>query len=124
MDLPSLLQEASRAGYSTFVLPRKSIRDRRSFFEAVRDTLPLDPPVVGSRSWDALSDSLWEGLRTYPSERIVILWPDADRMAESDPDDFEIAVNLLADITSTLGSPTLTSGDPKEIVVLIERAST
>ncbi len=121
MDVPSLLQDASRAGYSTFVLPPERIVDRRSFFEAVRDTLPLDPPLGGFRSWDALSDSLWEGLRMHPSERIVILWPDADRMAASAAADFESAVSVLTDVASTLADSSATLGTRKDVAILIEQ---
>src|SRR3974390_1849909 len=67
-------RQAEQAGYTVFVLPDKGIADRTSFFEAVRTTFPLDPPIVSSRSWDALSDSLWEGLYMHPARRIAILW--------------------------------------------------
>lgn len=38
------------------------IKSKDDFFEAVRAVLPLDPPLVLNKVWDALSDSIWEGL--------------------------------------------------------------
>src|SRR5208282_6398864 len=67
LDAEATRRQAEQSGYTTFMLPEKGIVDRVSFFEAVRTTLPLDPPLVGSRSWDALSDSLWEGLYSHPA---------------------------------------------------------
>jgi hypothetical protein len=45
------------------------------FFEAMKALLPLDPPLVGNRSWDALSDSLWSGLDQLAADNIAIVWP-------------------------------------------------
>jgi hypothetical protein len=113
-------REAERAGYTTFVLPETGICDRASFFEAVRATFPLDPPLIGSRSWDALSDSLWEGLYRHTARRIAILWPKARSMAGSAPADFETAVNVLADVANSLADQRATNDNPKEIAILVE----
>jgi len=120
LDAEVTRRQAEEAGYWTFVLPDKGIVDRASFFDAVRATFPLDPPLSGSRSWDALSDSLWEGLYTLAARRIAILWPNTRVMAHSASDDFEIAVNVLADVASSLADPGPTLHTPKEVAVIVE----
>lgn len=111
---------AEQAGYTTFVLPTEGIVDRASFFDAVRTTFPLDPPLLGSHSWDAMSDSLWEGLYTHEARRIAILWPNARVLADSAPSDFEMALNVLTDVASLLADPRATVDKPKEVTVLVE----
>ena len=101
------------------MLPETGIIDRASFFDAIRATFPLYPPVLGSRSWDALSDSLWEGLHAHPARRIVILWRRTRVMSYSASGDFEIALNVLEDVASSLADPEATLNNPKEVAVLV-----
>lgn len=120
LDVEATRREANHAGYTTFVLPAEDIVDRVSFFNAVRATLPLDPPLMGTRSWDAMSDSLWEGLYGLPDQRIAILWPNARAMASAASPDFEMALNVLTDVATSLANPHATRGKPKELTVIIE----
>lgn len=120
LDVEAARSQAQQAGFTTFVLPAKGIVDRASFFDAVRATFPLDPPLVGSRSWDALSDSLWEGLYTHSARRIAILWPNTRAMASFASSDFEAALNVLADVANLLADPRATRDNPKEVAVLVE----
>jgi len=119
-DPQATRREAERVGYTTFVLPERGIVDRASFFEAVRATLPLDPPVVGSSSWEALSDSLWEGLFCHSAQRIAILWLGTQTMATSAPKDLETALDVLADVANLLADPEATVNTPKEIAGVVE----
>lgn len=120
LDIEATRREAEQTGFTTFVLPAMGIVDRASFFDAVRATFPLDPPLVGCRSWDALSDSLWEGLYTHAARRIAILWQGTRAMATSASSDFETALNVLADVASLLADPQATRGITKEVAVLVE----
>ncbi|MGH9883567.1 MAG: barstar family protein [Pyrinomonadaceae bacterium] len=70
------------------------------------------------KSWDALSDSLWEGLWALSADRILIIWPHSDRMFDS-PEDFEMAVNVVQDVVTTLADPDAANGRPNEVNVLI-----
>lgn len=115
-------RQAERAGYAIFVLPSEGISDRASLFDAVRATFPLDPPLIGSRSWDALSDSLWEGLHEHHARRILILWPSTRAIATAASADFEMALNVLEDVASSLADPRATRDSPKEVAVLVEYA--
>jgi hypothetical protein len=120
LNVEEIRRHAERAGFFTFVLPASGISDRASFNDAVRATFPLDPPLVGSRSWEALSDSLWQGLFTHDARRIAILWPNAQAMASSASSDFDVVLNVLADIVSSLADPRMTRNRPKEVTVMVE----
>ena len=120
IDAEATRHQAEEAGYTVFVLPEKGIVDRASFFDAVRATFPLDPPVVTCRSWDALSDSLWEGLHTHAAQRIAILWLGTRLMARLAPTDFEIAMEVLTHVANGLADKRATCNKPKEVAVLVE----
>jgi len=119
LDVEATRQKMEQGG-SSFVLPAQRIVDRASFFEAVRATVPLDPPVVSSGSWDALADSLWEGLYTHPARRTAIIWSNARAMEGFAPVDFETALDVLADVASLLADCQATRNEPKEVMILVE----
>jgi hypothetical protein len=120
VDAEALRREAERAGYTTLVLPERGIVDKATFFEAVRRTLPQDPPLGIYNNWDGLSDSLCGGLYEHPARRIAILWLGTGSMATLASRDFEFAVDMLAGIAYTLSKPEATVGNPKEVAVLVE----
>jgi hypothetical protein len=120
VDADAIRRDAERAGYTTLMLPEQGIVDKASFFEAVRKTLPLDPPLGIYNVWDALSDSLNEGLYSLPDPRIAILWLGTRSMETSAPADFENAVNALARAANSLLDPRFTCGNPKEVAVFVE----
>lgn len=80
----------------------------------------MDPPLLGSGSWDALSDSLWGGLYTAPAQKIVILWPDTGNMASFAPAEFATALAVLTDVAALLSDPDVTRGITKELAVVVE----
>jgi hypothetical protein len=84
----------------------EGIATRAQFFAAVIDTFPLDPPLAEERQvWDALADSLFQGLLESAENHITIIWP-APAMA--DGDDFQTASALLDDLVRELhGSKTV-----------------
>jgi hypothetical protein len=120
IDVEATLRQTELEGYATFLLPGSGIVDRASFFDAAREVFPLEPPLLGSHSWDALSDSLWEGLYAHPARRIAILWPHTRAMEVSALSDFETALSLLADVASSLADPRATSDSSKEVTILVE----
>ncbi|WP_327191389.1 barstar family protein [Streptomyces xinghaiensis] len=91
----------------------------KAFFDAARRTLPLDPPLAGSRSWDALADSLWEGIHALERDRVVLLWPDAASFAEASPEEFRTAVNVLTDVAELLSDDKATTRRPTDLCVYI-----
>ncbi len=112
-------EAARRAGAPSYVLPR-GVVDRASFFDAVRATLPLDPPLQGGASWDALADSLWEGLHQAGARRVWISWPGADAMAQVASDDFALAIRVMASVIEQLGDATATNGRPTAVTFIVE----
>jgi hypothetical protein len=117
-DVEAGARELTDRGCRVFVLPA-GIKDKRAFFDGVRQVLPLDPPVVGQHSWDALSDSLWSGLDGVDGSDIAIIWPGAAEMATTDPDDFEIAKSILSDLTESLADHEATVENVKQVVVVL-----
>jgi hypothetical protein len=100
LDIEAFKQAAEQDGWHVFVLP-DSIESRDGFFDAVRARLPLDPPLLSHRSWDALADSLWEGIDATTAERIVIVWPSSTKLCVHASSDYETAVSILADLAAS-----------------------
>ena len=119
LDIQSMRHQAEQMGYTVFVLPEKDIKDRTSFFDAVRTTFPLDPPLLGSRSWDALSDSLWEGLRKHNNHKIVVIWKNTQQMSEEAFPELTIALKVLEDIAILLSDEAATCGRNKHVEVYV-----
>lgn len=117
-------RQASRAGHTVFVLPAEGVDGREPFFCAVRAALPLDPPLAGSGSWDAMSDSLWQGLHALPCSHIAILWPNASSMAAMAPADFDLALCVLGDVADQLADPRVCGAHHrvKRLSVVVESA--
>ncbi|MFJ7955733.1 hypothetical protein ACIQ62_05490 [Streptomyces sp. NPDC096319] len=94
------------------------------FFGAVRETLPLDPPLGTFRMvGDALSDSVWGGLHELKSPRVVIVWPDARPVAGAEGD-FRIALDILRGVAESLAEARYTSGRPTQVSVYVAPAPT
>ncbi len=118
-DIPLICEQAAREGVPVFTLSTAGRTDKDSFFEAVRRTLPLDPPLrSGSQVWDALSDSLWGGLDDLEASRVVIVWPDA-RLRRSTRGDAGIALDILRDVAETLADVRYTAGRPTQVAVYV-----
>jgi len=119
LDVAETIRAATRDGYLVYVLPKDGVVDRESFFDAVRECLPLAPPLVGSHSWDALSDSVWGGIDALDASGIVIVWQNSGLIRRTSPQEYETALEVLADLSESLADPVLTSGRPKHVSVLI-----
>jgi hypothetical protein len=112
-------EKARNAGQLVYTLPDSGVDGREGFFLAVRKQLPLDPPIIGTRSWDALSDSLSAGLGELEHDRLVIIWPNSAAMAKADPSEYEIAIAVLRHVVETLGNPAFTRNRPKQVTVYL-----
>ncbi|SRR6266496_3603997 len=115
----NLARDAKSFGTRVFALP-SGVHDKKSLFLAVRQALPLDPPLTGDRdNWDALEDSLWSGLHSVREPNILIVWLDASEMFRASPKDFETAAAILEDIAITLDDPKVTNGPVKKVAVVL-----
>ncbi|MEU2237105.1 barstar family protein [Streptomyces vietnamensis] len=120
-DIPGILDEAARQGVPVFTLSTAGRTDKEAFFGAVRETLPLDPPLGPLDVWDALSDSVWGGLHALETPRVVVVWPDARPVVGAEGD-FWIALSILRDELATLAEDRYTSGRPTQVSVYIAPA--
>ena len=114
-----IVNAARGADLAVFVILTGGRAGREAFFDMVRAALPLDPPLQSSRSWDALSDSLWVGLLRLDSNRIVIAWPDAAGFKEASPTEYETALAVLGDVVESIGDSVFTCGRPKMVSVYV-----
>jgi Barstar (barnase inhibitor) len=117
-DIETGVRELVNRGDRVFLLP-SGIKDRRAFFEGIRKSLPLDPPIVSNYSWDALADSLWGGLDSVDASGIAIIWPGSAEMAEAQPEDFEIAKSILLDLTESMADAEAAVGSVKQVLVVL-----
>ncbi|MFC9399274.1 barstar family protein [Streptomyces sp. NPDC057027] len=121
-DIAGILDEAARQGVPVFTLSTAGRTDKEAFFEAVREALPLDPPLGTFRMvWDGLSDSVWGGLHGLESPRVVIVWPDARPVAGAEGD-FWIALSILRDVAESLAEVRYTGGRPTQVSVYVAPA--
>ena len=118
LEAERIVFECEQKGWRIFRLPANII-SKDEFFEGIRRTLPLDPPLQSNRSWDALADSLWAGLHSLEESRIVMVWSDAFEMQVHSPKDFVIAENILSELPPSLADTKLTVGAPKQLLVLL-----
>jgi hypothetical protein len=116
-DPAALATELLNAGWTVFRLSGL-IEDTPSFFRAIRENLPLNPPVQ-SENWDALSDSLWEGLHVFDADKVAVIWPRSDGMRDHDPAGFHTAVEVLMDIATSLADPQASSARTKPLLVVL-----
>lgn len=117
-DLAAIVAAAG-SGVAFFELSTTGRSGRKAFFDAVRDACPLDPPLRSERSWDALEDSLWEGLFQLPHRRVVISWLDAGEYERVSQRDHAIAVRVLGHVADSLADEAATTGQMKDVDVYL-----
>ncbi|WP_174970177.1 barstar family protein [Burkholderia lata] len=111
-----IAEECSYGDWLVIFLPIE-IASENQFYDAIRSTCPLDPPLYSNRSWDALADSMWSGLDELEQEKIVIFWPNSDRMKAAEPEAFAIATDILTDLCTSLTDPNVTASGTKTPLV-------
>ncbi|MFJ2186326.1 barstar family protein [Streptomyces anulatus] len=114
-----ILGTAERQSIPTLTMSTEGRVGKQAFFASVRRSLPLDPPLEGSRSWDALSDSLWEGLHTMQVPHLILVWIDAGTAEPQDEQDFQLALWVLRDLTGSLSDADATNGEPTQLSVYV-----
>lgn len=72
--------------------------------------LPLDPALSGMVHWDALEDSLFEGLVELNSTQIAIVWRDPDNFSAGDKWSYGQAMDVFGRVAGALAIPRLTGG--------------
>lgn len=92
---------------------------REVFFDAVTSRVPMNPPLLGKTNLDAFSDSLWNGLHSLESEKLIIIWSNGTKFRGISPEEFDIAFDTLLDVSNSLSDPVLTIGFRKDVCVYI-----
>ncbi|MCC6699390.1 MAG: barstar family protein [Candidatus Hydrogenedentes bacterium] len=118
-DLDEVYRSAKRGGWVLFKLDGKRVADKAAFFDCVRSCLPMDPPLEGNSSWDALSDSLWGGLDALEVRKILIVWTDARIMMTKSRSEYGIAEDILKDLPESLGRLEDTYNNIKTVCIVI-----
>lgn len=118
-DLEAVLGAARSGGWTLFELDGSEIVDCKSFFDRAREILPMAPPLLGSHSWDALSDSVWGGLYELDTKKLLVVWRDANQMASRARSDYDIAIEILNDLARDMGSAKDTGGKPKRVCIIL-----
>jgi hypothetical protein len=116
--LAARIEKGQLAGWRVFRLP-DGIRNKATFFGAIKEVLPLDPPLGTGLKWDALADSIWGGLDDLETDRVLVYWPSNAQMALEAPDDFTTASEIFESIARTLSDPRYTDGEPTFLAVVV-----
>ncbi|WP_329127186.1 barstar family protein [Streptomyces sp. NBC_01465] len=117
--VPDILGSAEIQNIPALTVSTKGRVDRQAFFAAVGESLPLDPPLESSRSWDALADSLWEGLHRMRVPRLILVWTDAGSAKAEHKQDFQHALWVLRDLAEELSDARSAVGEPTELSVYV-----
>jgi RNAse (barnase) inhibitor barstar len=92
-DLPVEVVEeiADRLGWRLVLLDGAEIADKDAFLEQCAALFGL--PEWFGMNWDALEECLAELELDTPG--LVVVWPGWHEMAEAEPDDFAVAIDIL-----------------------------
>ncbi|WP_124613746.1 hypothetical protein [Burkholderia sp. Bp9143] len=55
IEAKRIAEECSRGGWLVIFVP-EGVASKNQFYDAICSNCPLDPPLHGNRSWDALAD--------------------------------------------------------------------
>lgn len=112
-----IISECKSQQWKIYKLPCK-LSSKNEFFDGVRLTLPLDPPLASNRSWDALDDSLWSGLDSSLDKNILIIWPSSNSMRVHNEHDFEIIKEIFSGLAKTIPNKKITNGNKKNLIII------
>ncbi|WP_326560011.1 barstar family protein [Micromonospora sp. NBC_01796] len=111
-EIEAATASARMQGMRVYSLSTGAGGGRDAFFDAVRATLPLDPPLASNYSWDALADSIFGGLVILDVDRVLVVWTDAAEMTAAAPVDADTAASVLVQTAADLAEPRYTQGHP------------
>lgn len=92
LDRNQFAAHCQQAGWQCFILEGDSIRTKTDFLQHCAQTLQL--PDYFGQNWDALADCLID--LDQIATRYVVLYTQPERFAETEPKQFEIALDVLA----------------------------
>lgn len=117
LDVSRLIRDAREDGFRVFEI-RHVAPSKSSLFDALERNLPMDPPLGPVNSWDALEDSLWEGLSIDPAEKILVIWEGCLDFARGLPKEFSTALDVFEGVAS-LPMERADSASPKVVAIYV-----
>ena len=86
--------KADKAGWRYVLLDSSTARDRDEFLECCAEAFDLPLSVAGN--WEGL-DACLRGLDLDEPEGLLVVWQGWSVLAESDPDAFDVALEVFND---------------------------
>ena len=117
VPLDGLLAGLTREGWPVYTLPGAP-ESKDGFIASIKSVLPLDP-TIQLGNWDAMSDSLWEGLHLLNAEKVAVVWPESDRLRRGDPDAYSIALDIFDSLVFGLADLRYTVDHVTRVLVLL-----
>ncbi len=96
----------SDQGFAVVRFDGDGVTDKASFLERADRDLPR-PADLHPHNWDALNDTLWNGLDDLGQPAIAIVWTDAQQMVAGDLQDFLTAVDIMAGVARSVDASVL-----------------
>ena len=87
----ALLGDIAKAGWRTFYIDGHQVFDKASFLKTFADTLAF--PNYFGNNWDAFEECIRD---LAPAPGYVLLYDQVSQFAVKEPDDWEIALDILA----------------------------
>ncbi len=118
-DVNAISDEKLLSKWLVYKLPN-NIFTEADFWQAMRFHLPLDPPLSSTgNKWDALEDSLWEGLHELKVPGVVIIWPNPILLQKNDPRAYQTAVEIFESISKTICDPKYGGGWTTNVIIFL-----
>lgn len=92
---------------------------KHTIFENIKSKLPLDPPLVSNHVWDALLDSLFEGLSLEKSDEFLLICHETHEYKINHPSDYVIFLDVLKSVSDGLFDSENTAGNPKNLYIIM-----
>ena len=96
-DLERLTGLLERQDFLVIRLDGTNVTDKASFLKQAEADLPR-PTDLFPHNWDALADTLWNGLFDLKANQVALVWTQAQRLAHGDLQDFLDAIRILSDV--------------------------
>ncbi|MEW2374360.1 hypothetical protein AB0940_34150 [Streptomyces sp. NPDC006656] len=117
VDAGPLLSAWADSGVRVFKVETGRAVERTAIIHAFASVVPTDPPASGW-SWDAFSDSLWEGLYRLEEARVAIVLR-GECWVNQPHGDVQTALDVLQDVVMLLEDEKTTVGRPTSVCVLL-----
>ncbi|MFJ3206125.1 barstar family protein [Streptomyces sp. NPDC086989] len=105
------------SGVRVFEVETGGATEKTAIIQAFASVVPTDPPTSG-RSWDAFSDSLWEGVYRLEETRVAIVLR-GECWVNQPHGDVRAALDVLQDVVTLLEDEKATLGRPTSVCVLL-----